>query len=63
MVLLYEFIFIIQVFGYGDFCVVKVCDDFKIKSQNDKDLLIEVKEFIYKKVFYEGIIIVGEYVG
>ena len=63
MVLPFEPIPIIRVPGYGDLCAVRACDDFKIKSQNDKDLLTEAKELTYKKGFYEGTIIVGEFAG
>lgn len=63
MVLPYEPIPIIRVPGYGDLSAAKACDDLKIKSQNDKDLLTEAKELTYKKGFYEGTIIVGEYAG
>lgn len=63
MVLPYEPLPIIRVLGYGDISAAKACDDLKIKSQNDKDLLTEAKELTYKKGFYEGTIIVGEYAG
>ena len=63
MVLPFEPIPIIRVPGYGDLCAVRACGDFKIKSQNDKDLLTEAKELTYKKGFYEGTIIVGEFAG
>ncbi|XP_067042289.1 leucine--tRNA ligase, cytoplasmic-like isoform X1 [Acropora muricata] len=63
MVLPYEPVPIIRVPGYGDISAAKACDDLKIKSQNDRDLLTEAKELTYKKGFYEGTIIVGEYAG
>ena len=63
MVLPYEPIPIIRVPDYGDLCAVKACDDLKIKSQNDKELLVEAKELTYKKGFYEGTMIIGEFSG
>lgn len=63
MVLPYEPIPIIRVPEYGDLCAVKACDDLKIKSQNDKDQLAEAKELVYKKGFYEGMMIIGEFAG
>lgn len=63
MVLPFEPIPIIRVPDYGDLCAVKACDDLKIKSQNDKELLVEAKELTYKKGFYEGTMIIGEFSG
>eukprot|EP01088_Endostelium_zonatum_P001736 TRINITY_DN1208_c0_g1_i1.p1 TRINITY_DN1208_c0_g1~~TRINITY_DN1208_c0_g1_i1.p1 ORF type:complete len:1111 (-),score=323.71 TRINITY_DN1208_c0_g1_i1:84-3416(-) len=54
---------IINVPGYGDTCAVKACEDLKIKSQNDVELLAKAKEDTYKKGFYEGVMLVGEYAG
>ena len=63
MVLPYDPVPIIRVPGFGDLCAVKACDDLKIKSQNDRELLAEAKELTYKKGFYEGTMIIGEYAG
>ena len=54
MVLPYEPIPIIDVPDLGNLCAVTTCDQFKVKSQNDKDQLQEAKELAYKKGFYEG---------
>ncbi len=63
MVLPFEPIPIIDVPGMGNLCAVTACDQFKVKSQNDKDQLHEAKELSYKKGFYEGTIIVGKFSG
>ena len=55
MVIPFEPIPIIDVPGFGNLCAVTTCDQFKVKSQNDKDQLQEAKELAYKKGFYEGI--------
>lgn len=32
-----------------------ICDQLKIQSQNDRDKLLEAKEKVYLKGFYEGV--------
>ena len=36
-------------------CAVKVCEEFKVVSQNDTAQLILAKEKAYKKGFYDGV--------
>ena len=63
MVCNYDPIPIIQVPTYGTLSAVSVCEELKIQSQNDRDKLIEAKERVYLKGFYEGILLVGPYAG
>ena len=35
----------------------------KIKSQNDKELLVKAKDEAYKKGFHEGVMIMGNFSG
>ena len=42
---------------------MKACDEFKIKSPNDKEALQKAKEEVYKQGFYEGVMLVGDYKG
>jgi len=50
---------IINIPEFGDLTAVKLVEDLKIKSQNDKDLLKQAKDKAYKAGFYEGKMIVG----
>lgn len=63
MVLPFEPIPIIDVADYGELSAVKVCADLKIQSQNDKEKLAEAKEKVYLKGFYDGKMLVKEYLG
>ena len=63
MVLPFDPVPIIDVPGLGNLCAVTACDQFKVKSQNDTNQLAEAKELSYKKGFYEGTLIIGEFSG
>lgn len=58
-VLPYDPIPIINIPEFGTFSALKVVEDLNIKSQNDKDLLLQAKEKVYLKGFYEGVMLVG----
>eukprot|EP00899_Mesostigma_viride_P015955 jgi/Mesvir1/24360/Mv11033-RA.2 len=59
----FEVIPIINIPEFGDTSAVKVCEDLKIKSQNDRDKLAEAKKMTYLKGFTEGVMLVGELKG
>eukprot|EP01135_Chromosphaera_perkinsii_P012079 Nk52_evm17s2579 gene=Nk52_evmTU17s2579 len=63
MIMPYEVIPIMEIEGYGDKAAVAICDEMKIKSQNDRDALLKAKETLYLKGFYEGVLIVGDFKG
>lgn len=63
MVLPFEPIPIIDVPGLGDLSAVTVYKQFKIQSQNDREKLLEAKELVYLKGFYDGVLLVGEFRG
>lgn len=50
---------IINIPEIGDLSAVTVCEEFKIQSQKDKDLLKKAKDKCYLKGFYEGKMLVG----
>ena len=63
MVLPFNPVPIIEVPEFGNLAAAKICDDMKIKSQNDKERLEEAKQVIYKRGFYEGTMLVGDFKG
>ncbi|CAF3565723.1 unnamed protein product [Rotaria socialis] len=61
MVLPYDPVPIIELEPYGRLAAPAICSQMKIQSQNDRDKLLEAKEKIYTKSFYDGILVVGKY--
>lgn len=61
MVLPYDPISIIELEPYGRLVAPTICSQMKIQSQNDREKLLEAKEKIYTKSFYDGILLVGKY--
>ena len=59
----FDVIPIIEIPGYGDKAAVKLCEDYKISSQNDRDKLKEAKHEVYLKGFETGVMLVGEFKG
>ena len=54
---------IINIPEFGDTSAVKVCEELKIQSQNDRVKLDEAKNRTYLKGFYEGVMLVGDHKG
>ena len=63
MVLPFDPVPIIDVPGFGDLSAVTACLNLKIKSQNDAAKLLEAKDQVYLKGFYEGVLKVGDFAG
>ena len=61
MVLPYDPVEIIELEPYGRLSAPTICQQMKIQSQNDRDKLLEAKEKIYTKSFYDGILLVGKF--
>jgi leucyl-tRNA synthetase len=59
----FDVVEIIEIPGFGRQAAVKLCNDLKIKSQNDKALLAEAKEKVYLAGFYQGVMLLGKYSG
>jgi len=62
-VLPFEVVEIINIPEYGNQSAVFICEKLKIVSPNEKNKLIEAKEKVYNKGFYEGSFIIGKYKG
>jgi len=56
----FEIIPIIDIPGLGTSAAATLCEEKEVKSLKDKENLVAIKELVYTKGFYEGILIVGE---
>lgn len=63
MVMPFKPVPILEIPEFGNLSAIHVYDKLKIQSQNDKDKLLQAKEMVYLKGFYDGVLIVGEYKG
>lgn len=63
MVMPFQPIPIIDVPGLGKLSAVTAYEQFKIQSQNDREKLLEAKELVYLKGFYDGVLLVGDFAG
>uniref|UniRef100_A0A5S6QSV5 leucine--tRNA ligase n=1 Tax=Trichuris muris TaxID=70415 RepID=A0A5S6QSV5_TRIMR len=63
MVLPFEPIPVIEIPGYGNLAARTACEKANVQSQNDTEALAAIKEQLYLKGFYEGVMVVGEFAG
>eukprot|EP01029_Cantina_marsupialis_P029100 TRINITY_DN779796_c0_g1_i1.p1 TRINITY_DN779796_c0_g1~~TRINITY_DN779796_c0_g1_i1.p1 ORF type:complete len:2023 (-),score=836.43 TRINITY_DN779796_c0_g1_i1:182-6250(-) len=59
----FDVVEIIEIPEFGKQVAVKLCDDLKIKSQNDTAKLDQAKDLAYNKGFYTGRMLVGSQKG
>lgn len=59
----YQPISIISVPNYSELSAKTAYENFKIKSMNDKNKLVDAKAEVYLKGFYKGIMKVGTHQG
>jgi leucyl-tRNA synthetase len=63
MVMPFNPISIIEIPGYSTMSAEKACEEFKVKSMNDKKQLKEAKDKVYTLGFYDGVLLVGPHKG
>ncbi|PVD35216.1 hypothetical protein C0Q70_06497 [Pomacea canaliculata] len=63
MVMPFEPVPIIEVPEFGNLSAVTACERYKVASQNDRDKLEEAKLEVYRKGFYDGVMLVKGYEG
>lgn len=63
MVMPYNPIPILEIPDFGNLSAVFLYDKLKIQSQNDTAKLLEAKEMVYLKGFYDGVLLVGPHQG
>lgn len=63
MVLPFEPLSIIDIPGYSNLSAEKACEEFKVKSMNDKKQLLDAKTKVYTLGFYDGVLLVGPHAG
>lgn len=59
----FEVVPIIDIPGYGTTAAATLCEERGVKSSKDKDKLKEIKDEVYLKGFYEGVLLVGDCAG
>jgi leucyl-tRNA synthetase len=57
------FLFLLDIPGYGVMSAAKLCEERGVLSSKDREKLKEIKDEVYLKGFYEGILLVGPYAG